>query len=190
MRTETIATRRLILRRLRVADAGPLHQNCSSDPETARYLKRRAVADPQETAALVAEWVQGYETEDFFLWGIELDGEVIGTVNLHDVCRDMESCEIGYSIGSRWWNRGIMTEAATAVVKHAFDKLEMRRISGWCAAENIGSARVMEKIGMQKEGCARQALRLNDGRLSDQLWFAILRDDLHAPPLTRQEESS
>lgn len=177
MRTETMKTTRLTLRRLRAEDARALHENCSSDAEAARYLERSTCVNPEVTQALVNGWIGMYETEDFFLWAVEYEGRVIGTVNLHDIDRGEGQCEIGFSIGSKWWNKGIMTEAADAVVKHAFEALGFERIIGWCAAENIGSARVMEKIGMKRERCTRQSIRLSDGGWADQIWYWIRKDD-------------
>jgi len=177
MRTEMIRTERLTLRRLRPADALPLHENCSSDEKVVRFLERSACADPEATKALVAEWIGMYETEDFFLWAIEFNGQVIGTVNLHEIDRTAGQCEIGFSIGSRWWNRGIMTEAAGAVIRYAFDPLDFVRITGWCAAENLASARVMEKIGMRKEKGARQTIRLGSGEYAGQIWYSVCKDD-------------
>lgn len=177
MKTETFITPRLILRRLRLEDAMQLHVNCSSDVKVARYLRRSPTLDPQKTKALVAGWIERYEIDDFFLWAVEYEGQVIGTVNLHDVCRDKKCCEIGFSIGSRWWKQGIMTEAAGAVIRYAFDKLDFERITGWCAAENLASARVMEKIGMRKENRARQTIQLGSGEYAGQVWYSVCKDD-------------
>lgn len=177
MRTETIQIGRLILRRLRAEDALSLYENCSSDEKSVRYLERSACADPEITKALVMDWIGKYETDDFFLWGVEFDGQIIGTVNLHDIDREEGQCEIGFSVGSKWWNQGIMTEAAGAVVRHALAELGFERITGWCAAENIGSARVMEKSGMKRERCTRQSVRLSSGEWADQIWYSICEDD-------------
>lgn len=178
MRTETIRTAHLFLRRLRPEDALPLHENCSSDEKAVRYLERSACADPQITKSLVDGWIERYETEDFFLWAVEFAGSVVGTVNLHEVCRAEKRCEIGFSIGSRWWNRGIMTEAAGAAVRHALSALGFERVDGWCAAENAASARVMEKIGMKREKCVPNAIRLSSGEWADQIWYSARREDV------------
>ena len=176
MKTEAYLTPRLILRRIRMEDAMPLHINCSSDPKVARYLRRSATIDPMKTKALVAGWIERYETDDFFLWAVEYEGQVIGTVNLHDVCREEKCCEIGFSIGSKWWKQGIMTEAAGAVVRRALNELGFERVAGWCAAENEASARVMEKIGMTKENGARQPVRLGSGEWTNQIWYSICKN--------------
>ena len=178
MRTETLKTKRLMLRRLRAEDARALHENCSSDAAVVRWLERSACADAEITKDLVSGWIEQYEREDFFLWAVEFERNVIGTVNLHDVCRAEKRCEIGFSIGSKWWNRGIMTEAAGAVARHALGELEFERIDGWCAADNIGSARVMEKIGMKKERSEPNAVRLSCGERADRIWYAMRKEEI------------
>lgn len=177
MRTETIRTARLVLRRLREEDAAALYRNCSSDRETVRFLTRRADSCPEETENLVRQWAEAYGQDDFFLWGIEYEGEIVGTVNLHDVSRADGCCGIGYSIGSRWWNRGIMTEAVRAVTAHAFEKLNLRRIAGWCAEGNAASARVMEKAGMRPVEGGSVFVTLGDGSCAARRWYAVRVDD-------------
>jgi ribosomal-protein-alanine N-acetyltransferase len=177
MRTETIRCGRLILRRLCPEDARALHENCSSDESVVRYLERSVCADPETTKALVKDWTDRYETDDFFLWVVEFSGQVIGTVNLHDIDRENRRCEIGFSIGSKWWNQGIMTEAAGAVVCHAFSALGFERVVGWCAAGNAASARVMEKIGMKKERSEPSAVRLSGGERVDRIWYSLRKEE-------------
>ena len=176
MKTEAFRTPRLILRRIRPEDAMQLHVNCSSDAKVARYLRRSATLDPMKTKALVADWAERYEIDDFFLWAVEFEGLVIGTVNLHDICRAEKRCEIGFSIGSKWWKQGIMTEAAGAVVRRALGELGFERVIGWCAAENAASARVMEKIGMTREAVRRAAQSPFD-RWKDEIWYSISKKD-------------
>lgn len=178
MRTETIQTGRLILRRLRAEDALQLHENCSSDEAVVRHLERSACDDPEITKALVTDWIGKYEMDDFLLWAVEWDGQVIGTVNLHDIDRGKGQCEIGFSIGSHWWNQGIMTEAAGAVARHALEGLGFARVTGWCAAENMASARVMEKIGMKREKCMQNAVRLSNGKMADQIWYSVRKGEI------------
>jgi RimJ/RimL family protein N-acetyltransferase len=88
---------------------------------------------------------------------------------------DPENCEanIGYELDSRCWNRGYATEAAREIVRFGFEALGMHRIWSWCVAENIGSARVLEKIGLQREGQLREK-EFYKGAWHDHLLYAIL----------------
>ena len=64
--------------------------------------------------------------------------------------------ELGYWIAKDDWNRGYATEAARAVVRYAFDELGLRRVHAGHLVRNPASGRVMEKIGMRREGVWRQ----------------------------------
>lgn len=73
-------------------------------------------------------------------------------------------------------NLGYATEAATALMDHGFAELGLHRVGSQCFSRNKASARVMEKIGLQYEGCLRGAF-LKNGVHEDMLVFATLRED-------------
>jgi RimJ/RimL family protein N-acetyltransferase len=70
-----------------------------------------------------------------------------------------------------------MTEAAGAVVCHAFSALGFERVVGWCAAGNAAPARVMEKIGMKKERSEPSAVRLSGGERVDRIWYSLREEE-------------
>ena len=74
--------------------------------------------------------------------------------------------------------RGLMTEAAGAVVRQALEQLGFKRVTGWCAAGNAASARVMEKIGMKKEGRMPDAIRLSSGEWADKIRYSIEKEEI------------
>jgi [ribosomal protein S5]-alanine N-acetyltransferase len=76
-------------------------------------------------------------------------GKVIGSTDLMDLRIKKGHTEIGYLLGQPYWGRGIMTEAATLSVEFAFDCLKVNRLTAWADEENVGSRRVMEKIGLR-----------------------------------------
>lgn len=80
---------------------------------------------------------------------------------------------IGYELDSRYWNRGYATEAASTMLRFGFEALKLHRIWACCVAENIGSWRVMEKLGMRWEGCEREK-EFIQGAWRDQLLYALL----------------
>lgn len=176
-KTQTIKTPRLTLRPFSEFDSAKFFQNWGRDEAITRYLTRRVHVGPDETADWIARWLPLYANPGFFLWCIEYAGEPIGTINLHDVSEENLSCDMGYSIGSRWWGLGLMTEAASAVRDFAFEAACMHRLTAWIAEGNAASGRVLEKLGMQYEGRSRQSMRALDGRFVDQLHYAILRSE-------------
>jgi len=112
-------------------------------------------------------------------FAIVIDGHAVGGIGytLHD---DVErvSAEIGYWLGAAFWNRGIVTAALTALTRFAFDRhAELGRIYAVPYAWSTASMRVLEKAGYRLEGRMRQSA-IKDGRVTDQLLYAILRDEL------------
>ena len=87
--------------------------------------------------------------------------------------------DLGYDLAPRYWGRGYATEAARAIVRFGFEELGLHRIWSWCIADNVASARVMEKVGMRLEGRQRDKERFK-GRWWDRLLYAILEDEWRA----------
>jgi RimJ/RimL family protein N-acetyltransferase len=109
---------------------------------------------------------------------IDVASEAVGGVSLklHD---DVErvSAEIGYWLGERFWNRGIMTEAVRAVTEYGFEQFALTRIFAVPYATNVASHRVLEKAGYTREGLLRRSA-IKDGIVLDQVLFAITDRDL------------
>lgn len=80
---------------------------------------------------------------------------LFGAIGLH-LKTDQSRAELGYWIGKPYWRRGYATEAGGAVLQYGFEQLELNRIHARCFAGNPSSGRVLEKLGMQREGTMRQ----------------------------------
>jgi RimJ/RimL family protein N-acetyltransferase len=149
----TLITARLKLRPLTERDI-PAHYAVFSDPEVARYWSREPWSDiaqaEESVKAIMAAAADGSEAR----FGIELlsTGELIGNVGLHHFFEQNRRCEIGYALASRYWGQGMATEALRAAIRHGFDALDLNRIEADIDPRNIGSARVLEKLGFRKEG--------------------------------------
>jgi len=173
-----LETRRLILRPLVAGDA----------PTIARLAGRREIADttlsiPHPCSEQQAqEWIalraaQGNPAKQIaFGITIKADGQLIGAAGLGDI--DTEHClaEMGFWIGVEWWGKGFATEAAQAVLRHGFEELKLNRICAHHMVRNPASGRVLEKIGMRREGVQRQRLR-KWGVFEDFAMMAILQRD-------------
>ena len=81
--------------------------------------------------------------------------------------------DIGYELSPKHWGHGYATEAAAAMLDFRFTQLKLHRIWSWCIADNVGSARVLHKLGMQAEGRLREN-EYYKGRWWDTLLFGIL----------------
>lgn len=175
--TQTIQTQRLILRRATKADAPAMFRNWASDPEVTKFL----TWPPHETVALTQKVLEGWEAEytrpDYYHWMLVLKetGEPIGTLIATTVGR-AQAAHIGYCIGSRWWHKGIMSEALKAVMDFLFDEVGYHRIEAMHDPNNPHSGGVMKKCGMRYEGTARAADRNNQG-ICDAAYYGILKED-------------
>ncbi len=109
-------------------------------------------------------------------WAITLEGAVIGGINLRFDFTNGKG-ELGYAVARKHWSRGIGTEAAQAMMDAAFSThVDLNRIYAMADAENVASQKVMEKVGMAKEGVLRMN-RIERGQAFDEAWFGILRSD-------------
>jgi [ribosomal protein S5]-alanine N-acetyltransferase len=172
---ETIETGRLLLRGWRFEDEDAVLAY-AQDEEWAQYL--RMLPLPYERRHAV-EFIARQILMDRVThpsWAIVLAGEVVGGVNLRLDFRNRLG-ELGYSIARRVWNRGYVTEAAGAVIDAAFSlHADLNRIRAFADVRNVASQRVMEKLGMTKEGVLRQN-RVERGEPLDEAWFGLLRSE-------------
>lgn len=105
------------------------------------------------------------------------DQSLIGGVTLGLVRRGVaQACTMGYWLGEPYGGQGYMTRAVKAVAQHAFEDLHLRRIEAACVPANARSRSLLERVGFQREGYARQYLCIN-GRWEDHLLYALLASD-------------
>lgn len=174
MLPDIIETARLRLRPFRLRDVDDVLVY-ATDPEWARYLP---VPQPY-TRADAETFIAGQvllDREVHPSWAIEHAGAIIGGINLR-FHFDHHVGEMGCSIARSHWGRGGATEAARAVMDAAFAAFApLQRIRAMADVRNIGSLRVLEKLGMVREGVLRQN-RLVRGALMDEVWYGVLRPE-------------
>lgn len=174
--TQTIVTDRLILREFNINDADDMYK-WASNPEVVKYLSYYPHKNLKETKAILKGWIREYNNPAEYNWAIVYNDAVIGNISVvlqDDACY---SCHLGWQIDVPYWNKGIMTEAAGAVVEYLFDKVGYDRITSGHDTRNIGSGRVMEKIGMKLEGTFRRCCYQKDGSIGDKNYWAIIKSD-------------
>lgn len=122
--------------------------------------------------ACEAGWERGTEFQ-FYMF---LDDVLVGTIGLNRVNPMQGHCEIGYWIRSDLTGRGLTTEAASAMVSFAFDDVALHRAELHAGLENVGSIRIAEKLGFQREGVLRHGSRGAAG-FYDVFVFGLLESD-------------
>jgi ribosomal-protein-alanine N-acetyltransferase len=105
------------------------------------------------------------------------DGVLVGGISLSNVRRGVaQSASLGYWIGVPYARKGYMSAAAAALLPFAHTSLRLRRIEAACLPNNAGSTRLLEKLGFEREGYAREYLCIA-GKWQDHLLFAHLAGD-------------
>lgn len=115
-------------------------------------------------------------------WLMELKdtNKVIGEIVLYDF-RLRKQADIGYRINKNYWGKGYAPEAGLAMIKAAFELLELNRLQIRCFSNNHGSVRVAQKLGFSQEGLIRQGAILNV--MTDYYIFGLLREDYEKQPI-------
>lgn len=152
---ETFITLRLLLRPPRLSDAQSIFSNYAKDLETTRYLiwrPHKKIHETEEFLTRVAVW----GADDDFSWAVTLkdSGELIGMVGLRI---NEFKADLGYVLGRQWWGRGYATEAVQSIVDWALSQPGIYRVWAMCDVDNLASARVLEKVGMSREGVLRRS---------------------------------
>jgi [ribosomal protein S5]-alanine N-acetyltransferase len=181
VRAMELTTERLILREYQERD-WPDVLAYQSDPRYLRYYAWTA-----RTPNAVQDFVQLFlanqreQPRTKFQLAIILKAshQLIGSCGIRMQSVDAYEADIGYELSPEHWGRGYATEAATAMVTFGFTDLRVHRIWSWCVADNVGSARVLQKLGMRLEGRLRDK-EYYKGRWWDTLMFAVLEDEWRA----------
>ncbi len=176
--TPTLRTARLVLGAFTPDDASEL-QRLAGDREIADTTL--AIPYPYEMDHALAwidqqrrEAVRGRATN--FAVRLASHGGLIGSIGLRDIDPEHLQAELGFWIGRKWWGQGFAREAAVAVLRHGFEDLHLNRISAHHMLRNPAAGRVLQAVGMQREGLLRQRVR-KWGVYEDVVVYAILRED-------------
>ncbi|NLD83684.1 MAG: GNAT family N-acetyltransferase [Clostridiales bacterium] len=173
-----LETDRLLLRRFLPQDADSVYREWASDPEVTKYLTWPAHQSPDVSRAFVDWCVGRYGDPACYCWVIVWKETLtpIGNISAVKYEEEISAVELGWALGRAWWGRGIMTEAARAVIAFFLDRVGANRVCAGHDVRNLRSGRVMQKAGMAFEGVHRAAGRNNQG-VVDMAVYAILQGD-------------
>ena len=170
-------TTRLIIRPFTQADADDLYA----------YLSREAVVryepyPPFTREQAAEEAARRANDPNFRAVVLKETGRVIG--NLCFAPGDFETWELGYVFHDAYWGRGYATEACRALLEEAFTAGKVRRVIAMCNPENAASWRLMERLGMRREGHLRKNIWFFKDENGQPIWqdtyeYAILQEEWH-----------
>ena len=154
---EHIETGRLVLRIPTTADAEAIFNSYAQDSEVTRYLIWRPHKNIQETEGFLTDCAVAWEGNVRFPYVMTLkqSGAIIGMIEIRI---DDFKADVGYVIARQHWGKGIATEALYSLVEWALRQASIYRVWALCDVDNPASGRVLEKVGMQREGLLRRQI--------------------------------
>ena len=170
-----------MLRQPTLDDARAIFETYAQDTEVTRFLTWRPHSTIGETRDFLQSRLDAWRKQSGFTWAITLlDQKLIGAIALR--VRDFKA-DAGYVIARPFWNQGYATEALQAIVDWALAQPQIHRVWAVCDVDNRASARVLEKVGMAREGVLRRWImhpNISD-KPRDCLCYAIVKSQNWAP---------
>ncbi|HMD90150.1 MAG TPA: GNAT family protein [Anaerolineaceae bacterium] len=148
-----------------------------SDPLVAQYQGWEAPYPREKAVAFVEEMKnkQPGRQDDWYQIIVTLkpDWQVIGDVAFHILAEDIQQAEIAFTLARSFWGYGYASEAASRLLDYLFGELHLHRVRAICDAENLASARVLERLGMRREGAFIENVWFK-GKWGSEFLYAIL----------------
>jgi len=148
-------TKRLILRELMPADAEGMFE-MNSDPDVHLYLGNRPATSIAQSIAEIEFIRKQYTENGIGRWAVieKTTGNFVGWSGLKLITETTNNhvnyYDLGYRFIKRFWGHGYATESAKAVRDYGFDALKLNELIGIAAINNLGSIRVLEKVGLKR----------------------------------------
>lgn len=173
-----LETDRLILRPFKIEDAEEVFNNWASDDEVTKYLTWPTHSSVEMSRSYMEFCINGYNEKNVYQWGMELKNshELIGNISVVKIIDEIDSVELGWVIGRKWWGNGYTAEAAERLLEFFFTEVSVNRICAGHDIDNPNSGRVMQKIGMKYEETLRQSGKNNQG-IVDVANYSVLREE-------------
>lgn len=168
-------TPRLTLRQIQHSDTPALYE-IRTNPKALQYFERAPLENMEAALALLQKIEQGYQSKESILWVLAAQGPakpMMGTCGFWRIEWENRRAEVGYLLHPDFWNRGYMTEALQALIPYAFYTLQLHSLEANVNPKNIGSIRVLEKLGFVQEGYFRENIHFNN-QYYDTAVFSLL----------------
>lgn len=148
-------TDRLHMRVARIEDA-PLLYDLNSDYEVVRYTGDSSFTDMNDVYDIIRNrMIAGWEKYRMTRFMVFLkDGTFVGWCGLK-FFPETNEVDLGYRFFKKFWGQGYATESSKAMLEYGFNTLKLPRIIAQAMPDNIGSIKVMQKLGMTFRGYRR-----------------------------------
>jgi ribosomal-protein-alanine N-acetyltransferase len=174
-----LQTQRLLLRELIAEDLNEIHK-MNSLPEVDQYNTLGLPESIAVTEKLIRNWLSEQQAlprmNYVFCIADAASNTFIGMIGLRLGKPGYRNAEVWYKFFPEHWGKGYATEALKELLRFGFQDMNLHRIEAGCAVGNIGSIKVLEKVGMIREGRTRKLLPIR-GEWVDNYGYAILEED-------------
>lgn len=169
-----LETERLLLRRVNDTDVNEIFQ-LRSNPETMKYIPRPLVTTTEEALEHIATIDARIDSNEGINWAITLKGDskLIGIIGHYRIKPEHYRAEIGYMLLPEYSGKGIISEAVEEAIRYGFEVMQLHSIEAVIDPDNIGSARVLEKLQFAKEAHFKEN-EFFDGRFWDSVIYSKL----------------
>ena len=169
-----LVTERLIIRDFRESDGEDLYEYLS-DEEVVKFEQYKPFG--REEAYNEAKRRSG---DDKFIAVCLKSGKLIG--NLYFAKGNFDTWEVGYVFNKTYWGNGYATESLKALMNYAFEEMKVRRIIAKCDPKNSNSWRLLERVGIRREGTLLQSVYFHMDEDENPIWkdtyeYALLKSE-------------
>lgn len=175
---KTIETNRCILRLFTKEDAPEVVKLCNNYNLYKNTLNLPYPYSIEDATSWMEHHLDHFDNNKSFEFAItdKATGELYGAIALSNH-QTFNNGEIGYWVGEEFWGNGYATEAAKAILEFAFIEKNYNKVFARCFHSNPASSRVIEKLGMKKEGILREQVKKCEEYL-DLVYYGILKSEL------------
>lgn len=148
-----------------------------SNEEVTKYFDLLPLKNLAEATKEVDFYRNRFLSKEGIRWGIVFKGtdKIIGTIGYNKVIENHKG-RIGYDLLPEYWGKGYMTELLERIIKYGFENYTIERIEAEVMLGNVGSEKLLEKVGFKKEGVLKQWMYWNN-RYFDIIMYALLKRD-------------
>lgn len=169
-----LVTEHLIIRDFRESDGEDLYEYLS-DEEVVKFEPYK----PFKKNEAYNEAKRRSEDERFLAVCLK-SGKLIG--NLYFAKGNFETFEVGYVFNKSYWGNGYATESLKALMNYAFEEMKVRRIIAKCDPKNSNSWRLLERVGMRREGTLLENVYFHIDEDGNPIWkdtyeYALLKSE-------------
>lgn len=171
---QTLETERLLLRQVVATDVNEVFF-LRSNSEVLKYINKEPCKSHQEALEHIQLLTKLFTDNEGIAWAITQKGDNIflGSIGVWNIIKQHYRAEFGYSLHPNFHKKGIMSEAAKAVINYAFVQMRLHSLEANVNPENTASIKILERNGFVREGYFKESYFF-DNRFQDSALYSLI----------------